>query len=69
MSAGNLTAIPGDADKLAGDIEKLKRSLPHLIELNRLLAAQRRALYDAYITNGFQPSEALELLKAEVARP
>ena len=50
-------------DDLAVSIEKLKRSLPYLIEHNRLIAEVRRKKFEAYIESGFTEDQALFFCK------
>lgn len=52
-----------EADKLRADIERLKRTLPYMIEFYHLDAKCRKARYDSLISAGFTAEQALELTK------
>lgn len=52
-----------DKDKMTGAIENLKRELPNMIEMGKVMAEIRKANYDACIEQGFTPEQALELCK------
>ena len=52
-----------EQDKLRGEVEKLKRLLPLLIENNALLAKMQRAKFVAYVDEGFTAEQALILCK------
>lgn len=57
-----------DPDKLAADLERMKRNLPGTEEYLRLLARLHKAKYDALIEAGFTPDQALELCKVLIQK-
>lgn len=58
------TAVPNvEADKIRAEIERMRRTLPYMLEFYVLDAKCRRARYDALIAEGFDPQQALELTK------
>jgi hypothetical protein len=62
----NIRELPsGDKNELRALIEKMKRGLPEHIELLGLLAQADYAKFQALTKAGFQPAQAIELMKAE----
>lgn len=59
MSNDNIRAIPTAADKLNGDVEALKRSLPALVKVMQARAEMQRAHFLALRAQGFLAEEAL----------
>jgi len=60
--SNNITAIPGvEQDKNIAMLENLKRNMEAIIETNKLIAKIRRASYEAYVSAGFTPDQALQL--------
>lgn len=53
----------GDQDKIAAAVAELRRLLPARIEYQRVMARLQREAYDAYIAEGFDEWQALELCK------
>lgn len=53
----------GKKSEMAAAIESLKRDLPYLIEMAIISAKNKKAHYDAYIVEGFDQDQALELCK------
>lgn len=62
--AQDLTLIKGSGDDLRGAVEALRRSLPIMLQLGPEIAAYRRAMFLAYVDQGFTEPQALELCKA-----
>lgn len=56
--------IPTAMDKMASDFSVILRLWIQVRENAREIAKTRKALYDAYIAEGFSPAEALELSKS-----
>jgi hypothetical protein len=64
MASELIQQVPNlEQDSLKGEVEKLRRVLPLLIENNKLVAKMRRAAYEAYIAEGFTEAQALQLCK------
>lgn len=64
MSDDNIRALPPiEADKLRAAVENLKRNMETNIEFYGLVAKLTRAKYEAYVSAGFSPSEALFLVR------
>jgi hypothetical protein len=60
----NVRALPQvETDKLRAAVEKMRRTLPLLIEYYQIDAKIRKARYEALIAEGFNPAQALELCK------
>lgn len=57
-------ANSGKPDKLAAAVAELRGLLPGQIEYQRIMAKLQREAYQAYITEGFSPEQALELCKS-----
>lgn len=55
----NIRSLPTAIDKVAGDVEAMKRHLPQYLEWVKAKAAIQRTHYDALIEQGFSPEEAL----------
>lgn len=62
----NIRQIPTKPDEFAAAIEGIRRNLDNLIEHAKLIAAIKRAYFDALVKEGFTPEQALELTKASV---
>jgi len=56
-----LVSMPLKPDQLAADSEKLARHADLLIEQQRVVARIRRAAYLAYLAEGFDEAQALQL--------
>lgn len=54
----------GEPDKIAAAVAELHRLLPARIEYQRVMARLQREAFDAYIAEGFNEWQALELVKA-----
>lgn len=52
----------GEKNELAADFEKLKRILPTILEYSALIAKSKRAMYLAYVAEGFTEAEAVALV-------
>lgn len=64
MSDDNIRALPPiEADKLRAAVEQIKRNMDTTVEWYGLQAQLIKAKYDAYISVGFSPSEALFLVR------
>lgn len=50
-------------------VEESAASWPLRLELFAIVAKERKAQYDAYVKAGFEHSQALKLVIAEVQRP
>lgn len=60
----DITPLPQiEADKLRAAVEAMRRTLPLMIEYEKLNAQVRRARYLALVAEGFTPEEALEIVK------
>lgn len=61
----NLRAIDGNGvqDKARDELRKLQANMQIILEAQQCVAAITRAKYDALTTQGFTPSQALELCK------
>lgn len=55
----NIRSIPTAIDKLAGDVEAMKRSLPAYLEYVEVKAQIQRTHYLALLKQGFSVEEAL----------
>jgi len=56
------TALPTiEQDKFTAAIETLRRNLHNQIEYHQIQAKIRRAAFDAYLAEGFNEAQALEL--------
>lgn len=53
--------IPTSNDELVKSIELMRRQAELIAEASKLIAAQRKASYDAHIAAGFTPEQALIL--------
>ena len=53
--------MPGKPDQFAAAVEHAKRQLAATIELQQHLAKVRRAAFLAYVAEGFNEAQALEL--------
>lgn len=65
MSNDKIHVIPTAADKLVGDVEAMKRSLPALIEVMQARAQMQRAHYVALLEAGFKPEQALFIVSQD----
>ncbi|URA06848.1 hypothetical protein QAY90_gp17 [Xanthomonas phage Langgrundblatt2] len=63
----NIRQIPTKPDEFAAAIEGLRRNLDNFVEHAKLVAAIKRAYFDALVKEGFTAEQALELTKASVA--
>lgn len=52
-----------DADQLAANLAKMKRTLPSLLEAYPMLLQMKFAYYQEALRAGFDPKQALELTK------
>lgn len=59
----NITLLPGSPDEMRGQLETLRRNLPTILEFHVIDARIKRAKYDAYMAEGFDEKQALELCK------
>lgn len=59
----NITILNVAHDEMRGQLELLRRNLETLIEFHKINAQITRAKYDAYIAQGFDEKQALELCK------
>lgn len=59
MSDDNIRILPTALDKVAGDVEAMKRHLPQYLEWIEAKAVIQRTHYDALVKQGFKPEEAL----------
>ena len=57
-----IRSIPTAKDKLAGDVEAMKRHLPEYLEYIETKAQIQRAHYLALVKQGFKPEEALYII-------
>ena len=57
----NLTLLHTQPDELRAYAEHLKRELLQLADMAPAFAKARRALYDAYVAEGFTEDQALSL--------
>lgn len=55
----NLTLLKTSTDEMLALAEQLKRELLILADLSQSIAKTRRALYDAYVAEGFTETQAL----------
>lgn len=55
----NLTLLKTQTDELRAYAEQIKRELTALSDMAHEIAKARRALYDAYIAEGFTETQAL----------
>lgn len=61
----SITEVPNvERDTLIASIENIKRTLPLLLEYNKIDAQIRRSKYLALIENGFNEQQALELCRS-----
>lgn len=65
MSKDKIRSIPTEQDKMAGNVQAMKRALPNLKEYLQIKAEMGRAYYDALLAEGFTPEEALYLVAAQ----
>lgn len=63
----NLTPIDGGQtpDEIAEAVRQMKKTLPHLIEYQAIVAKLHRASYEAHIEAGFSADQALILCKGK----
>ena len=59
-------SIPTAQDKLLGDFENIRRYWIAIAEHAVQIAKTRRALYEAYLKEGFTEAQALELVKGSL---
>lgn len=62
MSKDKIRSIPTTQDKLAGDVEAMKRHLPALLEYMEIRAQIQRAHFLALIKQGFKAEEAMYIV-------
>ncbi len=55
----NLTLLKTQTDELRAYAEQIKRELTALSDMAQDIAKTRRALYDAYVAEGFTEAQAL----------
>ena len=55
----NLTLLKTEADRIRAHVEEMRRELEAMAEISRAIAKTRRALYDAYVSEGFTEAQAL----------
>jgi hypothetical protein len=55
----NLTLLKTQTDELRAYVEHLKRELTAMADMAQDIAKARRALYDAYVAEGFTEAQAL----------
>ena len=55
----NLTLLKTQTDELRAYAEQIKRELTALTDMAGEIAKARRALYDAYVAEGFTEAQAL----------
>lgn len=62
----NIIGLPNSKDEMKAAIAQLKRNLPEIIEHTKLIAEIKRASYLAYVEQGFNEQQALELTKGSM---
>ncbi len=60
------TEIPTAQDKMLGEFENIRRLWVGIAENATQIAKTRRALYDAYLKEGFTQQEALDLVSGSL---
>jgi Tfp pilus assembly protein PilO len=60
----NIRELPSKQDDIKGAVEALRRNLPVVIEHYQLVAEVNRAIYLAYVQQGFTEEQSLDLVKA-----
>ena len=63
MSDGDIKEVNFKKDKMAGNVEAIKREFENLVGVAVEAARLRKAAYDKYIELGFDEDQSLELCK------
>lgn len=65
-SGAHLSTVPTAYDKLAGDFQQITRLLTLMRENAEEIAKTRKALYSAYMKEGFTEAQALDLVRGSM---
>ena len=55
-----------DPDEMQGHVEKLKRTLPYMLQYSEIVSQYRWKQYNEYLKVGFTEEQALDLCKSSL---